>query len=238
MFKHIFITIASLITLLSLSVEAANKTTASVNKPQSRVAGQVYQGRSLSGYYSTASTFKFDGAYEGSFNSTSSLGVGLNFSEINMKDFGYHLSFNFEAPREITSVTVSGTRLSLKDADPKIGFFTIEPSLSYGLTSKAYAFAGFNYNIPTSKRIASFEVSSDWGVQVGGGYLINDKLSIEALYRQVNFKARSPEDGQIGASTKLGALKNGANASPSSQTVDLGGTQMEGLIVKLTYLVD
>ncbi len=186
-------------------------------------ANKIVHGNGFSVQYSptTRSAYEVGGANseKGSYNSDGSYGVGLRFSNASYKDFDFSWGVNLEIIRNYNSTTVNGAHQAWPSSYD-VNVLSVDPSITYGITSDSYAFAGFNYAFPATGTIFSTHLEADWGYQFGGGYRFNNAWHIEALYRQLNFKASLV-----------------SSAAAAKTITDYDKFQYAGLMVRAVYTI-
>ena len=185
-------------------------------------------------------------AMTGEYNSSSSVGLGLDYAKPNLFGFwGAEVGFNGGASYEfdrtinrnlINNFSTSSINNSVRDqvSNPSLNLTIphLNATISYG---DSYAFAGINYVQPNMSNSGSEKYEGKIGYQAGFGSQITSWMSLEAVYRIISFDAKPDFSEFIGSNRFFNIRNIEVDKRQGLGILDNETLEMSGMMLNLKF---
>ncbi|PIU00784.1 MAG: hypothetical protein COT74_02470 [Bdellovibrionales bacterium CG10_big_fil_rev_8_21_14_0_10_45_34] len=174
----------------AIAQSSSNQTSSTSVDTMENLGAQVTKGVGVNIGYSLAQDWDLKingigGSAAVKIKSSGAPGIGIRYSDIKVRSFGYTLGSVIHIDRRFDSAEFSGRSEQLPES--KLTMITVEPNATFGLSSSLYLFGGPNYLIPVGKTgvFESLTIEGDLGVQAGLGFA-DGPLIAELQYQTLN----------------------------------------------------
>lgn len=188
------------------------KDQASKGEPKGYLFGDSKLNYFIYGFYSFANEMRFESlratgagvsvSGAASYGTAAAPGVGIEVSDSSLMSWGWNSGIMYDSKRSIDSFTASAGGVSVSGSyigrRPTVSFITMYGNLLYRWNYFYLPF-GLNFSIPEFRRgdgaVGEYSMVGAMGSQLGAGFYLLERLSIEFMIRSLSFKASSAASG-------------------------------------------
>jgi hypothetical protein len=125
---------------------------------------------------------ELDGKIKYDMEATGGLGLGVEYTENLNENMNWVAGASYEMSREFKDKKVKFDFVGDFEMKGELALLSLFANLNYLINENVYLLGGISYALSTGNN----DITGGLGYQIGAGYMINEQLSIEGIYKIQN----------------------------------------------------